>query len=71
MPTPNGWYRITVVWDIHCYVQVDRKVRPDHWWGVFYLKEFWLTLTLTLILLWSLRRDWKSLPAGQPTGEAG
>lgn len=45
------------------------RLRPEYWWGFFCLKEFWALLVTSILLLWSLRRDWKSLPAGESTGE--
>jgi WD40 repeat protein len=33
--------------------------RPERWWGVAWLPEFWLTAFLTGALVWSLRREWK------------
>ena len=45
--------------------RIWERRRPEQWWGVFHLKEFWLTLALTLALLWSVRRDWKRLPSTQ------
>ncbi len=31
--------------------------RPEQWYGVFWLPEFWLTVVLGVGLLWSLWRD--------------
>ncbi len=36
--------------------------RPEYWWGVAWLPEFWLTSFFTGALLWSLWRDRKSSP---------
>ncbi len=36
---------------------VYRRRRPEWWWGVAWLPEFWLTLVLGVGLLWSLWRD--------------
>ncbi len=33
--------------------------RPEWWWGVAWLPEFWLTVVLGTGLLWSLWRDRK------------
>ena len=44
--------------------RVWTRTRPEQWYGVFYLKEFWATLLFSLALLWSLRRDWKGLARG-------
>jgi len=40
-------------------LSIWRRRRPERWWGVFWLPEFWLTLIFSCALLWSLRRDWK------------
>jgi hypothetical protein len=45
-------------------VRVFHRTRPEWWWGIFYLPESWLTLALTLALLYSLHRDWKGLARG-------
>ena len=37
------------------------RSRPEEWWNVIYLPEFWLTLLLAAALLWSLFRDRKIL----------
>jgi WD40 repeat protein len=31
--------------------------RPEYWWGIAWLPEFWLTVVLTGALGWSLSRD--------------
>ena len=38
-----------------------QRRRPEYWWGVAWLPEFWLTLALGLGLLWSVWRDRKGL----------
>ena len=51
--------------------------RPEYWWGVAWLLEFWLTIILTGTLLWSLRRDMLTLKTAaepnldQPQSEDG
>ncbi len=35
----------------------------EWWWGVFCLREFWLTVVFTGLLFWSILRDRKSLAA--------
>jgi len=37
--------------------------RPEYWYGIAFLPEFWLTLIFTIALIWSLRRDWKQFGA--------
>ena len=38
-----------------------RRRRPEPWYGVVWLPEFWLTLVLGVGLLWSVWRDRKML----------
>jgi len=38
-------------------VYLFRRRRPEHWWGVAWLPEFWLTLVLGVGLVWSVWRD--------------
>lgn len=40
---------------------VFKRNRPEQWWGVAWLPEFWLTVVFGIALIWSLRRDWKTL----------
>jgi len=35
--------------------------RPESWWGLAWLPEFWLTLVLGCAFLWSVCRDRKVL----------
>ena len=47
--------------------RVWRRVRPEWWWGVFWLPQFWFTVLFATGFIWSLRRDYKRLmlaPAG-------
>ena len=37
--------------------------RPEYWWGVAWLPEFWLTLLFAGAFGWSVRRDKRLLPA--------
>ena len=46
-----------------------RRRRPEWWWGVFYLKEFWATAACAALLLWSVLRDRRSL-AARPSAES-
>ncbi len=45
-----------------------RRRRPEWWWGVAYLPEFWLTLVFALAFLWSVRRDWGELKGQKGDG---
>jgi len=38
-----------------------RRRRPEWWWGMFYLWEFWLTVVLAGVFTWSVWRDRKAL----------
>lgn len=38
-----------------------RLRRPEAWWGVAWLPEFWLTFTFLIALAWSLWRDFRTL----------
>jgi len=35
--------------------------RPEYWYGVAWLPEFWLTVALGVGLVWSICRDWTRL----------
>ena len=43
----------------HC--GLFHRRRPEWWWGVFYLWEFWLTAALAAIFVWSVVRDRRRL----------
>jgi hypothetical protein len=45
-------------WD---YVELFERRRPEYWWGVAWLPEFWLAAFLGFALIWSLVRDAKDL----------
>jgi len=38
-----------------------RRRRPEWWWGVFYLSEFWLTAVFAGVFVWSVWRDRRRL----------
>jgi len=40
-------------------MSVYRRRRPEWWWGVFWLWEFWLTVAFAALLVWSILRDRK------------
>ena len=42
---------------------IYRRRRPEWWWGVFCLWEFWLTAAFAALLLWSIIRDRRALAA--------
>jgi len=63
------------------YTEVWRRRRPEWWWGVFWLWEFWLTVAFAGVFAWSVWRDRRALgnkpPSPRPEsgsarpGEAG
>ena len=44
--------------------------RPEYWWGLAWLPEFWLTHLLALGFIWSLWRDRRDLRKRSTTGPA-
>jgi hypothetical protein len=40
-------------------VEVWYRRRPEWWWGIFWLKEFWATVIFGVLLTLSLWRDRK------------
>ena len=44
-------------------VYIYRRRRPEWWWGVFWLWEFWLTAAFAALLIWSIIRDRRALRA--------
>jgi len=42
-------------------VSIYRRRRPEWWWGVFWLWEFWLTAALATAFVWSLVADRRRL----------
>jgi WD40 repeat protein len=45
-------------------VMLWRRHRPEWWWGVIWLRAFWVTSLLVVALLWSFRRDVRRIRAG-------
>lgn len=52
---------IIVTMNEACGFRILRRHRPEPWWGIAWLPEFWLTALFALLLLWSLVRDFKTL----------
>ena len=50
-----------IVTMVYRSVQVWKRRRPEWWWGVFYLWEFWLTAAFAGLFAWSILRDRRSL----------
>ncbi len=49
-------------------VMIFRRRRPEWWWGVAWLPEFWLTVVFAGLFVWSVVRDRRSLrKKGEPT----
>jgi WD40 repeat protein len=46
---------------------VYSRRRPEYWWGLAWLPEFWIAHVSAAALAWSLRRDWRTLRAPRPT----
>ncbi len=46
-------------------IYVFRRRRPEWWWGIFCLWEFWLTVGFALLLSWSVWRDRRTLRPNQ------
>ncbi len=47
--------------------------RPEQWWGIIVLPEFWLTTVLTFLAIWSIRRDgvsYKNVRVSGPSAPA-
>ena len=42
-------------------VSIWHRRRPEYWWGVAWLPEFWLTLAISIGLVWNVWRDWRRL----------
>ncbi len=53
--SPDGKRIVTASYDNTARVWERR--RPEWWWGVAWMPEFWLTLVLGVALVWSLIRD--------------
>jgi len=44
-------------------IHIYRRRRPEWWWGVFWLWEFWLTVAFAGLFVWSVVRDRAALAA--------
>jgi hypothetical protein len=59
-------FPITPIFD---YIDIWHRRRPEWWWGVAYLPEFWFTIIFGFGLVWSVWRDRRGLglkPADTP-----
>jgi len=57
--SPDGESILTasLTGDIRIWV----RRRPEWWWGVFWLWEFWLTVAFACLFIWSVYRDRRAL----------
>jgi WD40 repeat protein len=58
--SPDG-ERVAVVGRDLNGVLIWHRRRPEYWWGVAWLPEFWLTFAFSAAFIWSVRRDRKTL----------
>jgi hypothetical protein len=42
-------------------LQFWNRRRPEHWWGLAWLPEFWLTVAFAVAFVWSVWRDRRTL----------
>lgn len=61
--SPDGLRRVDVNPDGTAYIM--RRARPDAWWGIFYLWEFWLSAVFGALFIWSLWRDRRALASAR------
>jgi len=69
---PDG--RRLLVVDCTGNIHIYRRRRPEWWWGVFYLWEFWLTAAFAGVFFWSVWRDrrvFRHPPSPQPSPPVG
>jgi len=50
---------------VRCAVCLWRR-RPEHWWGVLWLPEFWAVVFFGGAFLWNLRREWRNARVSKP-----
>ena len=59
---PDGRHVLTApVLGSEPYVRLWGLRRPEHWWGIAWLPQFWLTILFACLLAWSVWRDRKTL----------
>ena len=51
----DGKRIVTASWDDTA--RIWRRTRPEWWWGVFYMLEFWFSAGFAAGLVWSLLAD--------------
>ena len=53
--SPDGQRIVTASHDETA--QIWQRRRPEAWWGVAWLPEFWMAIVFAVALIWSVRRD--------------
>ncbi|MHC4201011.1 MAG: WD40 repeat domain-containing protein, partial [Planctomycetota bacterium] len=43
------------------HIDIFRRIRPEQWWGVFYLWHFWVIVALSVVLALSVWKDMRDL----------
>ena len=61
LPRFVGDGRTVLVKDWEGKISIYRRRRPEWWWGIFWLWEFWLTVAFAGVFLWSVVRDRRAL----------
>jgi hypothetical protein len=56
--SPDGTHLYNYVFDTGA-IQIWKRYRPEYWWGLVCLPEFWLITVFAVAFFWSLRRDWR------------
>ncbi|HLX64587.1 MAG TPA: hypothetical protein VKX17_25160 [Planctomycetota bacterium] len=59
--SPDGAQIVAGNWRFRNELFVWKRRRPEYWWGIAWLPEFWLLVILTSAFLWSLLRDRRDL----------
>jgi len=57
--SPDG-ERVAITTD-DAGTRIYRRRRPEWWWGIFYLWEFWVTVAFAGVFVWSVVRDRRAL----------
>ena len=57
--SPDGRRLVSSSWDGSA--RIWKRRRPEWWWGVFWLWEFWLTVAFAGAFVWSVVRDRRRL----------
>jgi len=68
--SPDGERIVTHTWR-GSTASIFRRQRPEQWWGVFWLWEFWLTVVFAGVFVWSVWRDRRALQRASVTPVGG